>query len=293
MKNRKKLFSMFICIVISFTAYMNAAAGNELDSLVSMIDKAQNNFNEASYEVPQKRLFTLLKASPENFLLHYYMGLCDLNLAVYYYQNNNYTKFKEKLSNSVVPIKKCIELNSDFADGFVLLAQYYSYLILTDSYNMASVYNAKIQENISIARTIEPSNPRIYLLQGINSLYTPEGYGGSVNDAKESLNRAVQLFQENKSKSSDPVYPHWGYEETYVWLGKIAEIENDMELAKDYYRKSLLLNSDYSWSRYHLDLLENKSGSGYSKIILLTMLLIVSLLIVFALGKRIRTKYIN
>lgn len=94
-----------------------------------------------------------------------------------------------------------------------------------------------------------PNNPRVWLLRGIGSLYTPPEYGGGISLAESQLNKAIELFA-----TDHPVAPapSWGQPEAYAWLGQVLQKENKPAEATAAYNKALALAPDYMWVKIGL-----------------------------------------
>lgn len=94
-----------------------------------------------------------------------------------------------------------------------------------------------------------PNNPRVWLLRGIQSFYTPPQYGGGVPVAESQLNKAIELFA---TDNPTPPAPAWGKAEAYVWLGQVLERGSRIEDARVAYNKALALEPNYPWVTYSL-----------------------------------------
>jgi len=84
------------------------------------------------------------------------------------------------------------------------------------------------------ASKLEPENPRYVLLNGISSYYTPESFGGGMNNAIPNLEKSIDLFSKRKEKSE--LYPEWGKDLAYGYLAMALVKRNDdgdMTKAKD------------------------------------------------------------
>ncbi|MBS1946690.1 MAG: hypothetical protein JST47_02890 [Bacteroidetes bacterium] len=73
--------------------------------------------------------------------------------------------------------------------------------------------SAALEEGIKL----DPNNPRLYYLQGMNVFGTPEAYGGGKKNAKPIFEKAVELF---KSFQAKPLYPNWGQNEAARMLAQ-------------------------------------------------------------------------
>ncbi len=74
--------------------------------------------------------------------------------------------------------------------------------------------------NISLGKAIklDPQNPRPYLVQGQNTFYTPEAFGGGKAAAKSLLEQAVKKYSD--SKTSTDLAPVWGNDRAKVLLAQ-------------------------------------------------------------------------
>jgi tetratricopeptide (TPR) repeat protein len=87
-------------------------------------------------------------------------------------------------------------------------------------------------------------NPRVWILRGISSIFTPPEYGGSLSNAETQLNRAVALFATDHPA---PAQPSWGKAEAYAWLGQVLQKENKPADAANAYNKALALEPNFMW----------------------------------------------
>lgn len=68
------------------------------------------------------------------------------------------------------------------------------------------------------AKALNPDNPRIYLINGQNTFYTPEAFGGGKAKAKPILENAVAKFAIFKPASE--IAPMWGSERAKALLAQ-------------------------------------------------------------------------
>lgn len=102
------------------------------------------------------------------------------------------------------------------------------------------------QASSGAALTMGLMNPRVWLVRGQGSFYTPEEYGGGLKPAEEQLKRAIDLFAKDAPK---PGEPSWGRAEAYVWLGQVYEKAGDKVKAAEAYKNALAIAPDYSWAK--------------------------------------------
>lgn len=73
-------------------------------------------------------------------------------------------------------------------------------------------------ESLAIAKTLNPENPRIYLITGQNIFYTPEAFGGGKEKARPVLEAAAAKFA--IFKPANDIEPNWGLERTNELLAQ-------------------------------------------------------------------------
>lgn len=72
-------------------------------------------------------------------------------------------------------------------------------------------YGKAAGEALQKAIKLNANNPRVYYLQGMSMMGTPVQFGGGKDKAKPLFEKAVQLYNEQKSQQ---LYPHWGQKQT-------------------------------------------------------------------------------
>jgi tetratricopeptide (TPR) repeat protein len=110
--------------------------------------------------------------------------------------------------------------------------------------SLAPTLGPQVQQQMQAARQSGPNNPRVWLLQGINSIYTPAQYGGGLSVAESQLRQAIALFQTDQVM---PPAPSWGRAEAYAWLGQVLQKENRPADAVAAYNQALAIAPDYTW----------------------------------------------
>ena len=118
----------------------------------------------------------------------------------------------------------------------------------------------KASEMMDRALARGPDNPRVWLLRGINAMFTPRMWGGGLDKSERYLNKAAELYGRARP---EPPAPAWGHAEAYVWLGQLRERQKNREAARNAYLKALELQPENQWVRHHLlPALERAPGTG-------------------------------
>jgi tetratricopeptide (TPR) repeat protein len=107
-----------------------------------------------------------------------------------------------------------------------------------------------IEQEFGEARDNAPKDPRVWFLDGINTLHKPEPFGGGPAAAGEKLRKAVALYATDAP--ADSIAPDWGHDDALIWLGRAALTRKDTTTAEAMYVKALEVNPDNGWVRHVL-----------------------------------------
>lgn len=131
------------------------------------------------------------------------------------------------------------------AETHALLAAIDGQLIARDP-SRAMLLGIAAGRSSSAALSMSPANPRVWLVRGQGSIFTPEEYGGGLKAAKEQLTKAVELFEKDAPKPGEPT---WGKAEAYAWLGQVYERLGDKTKAAEAYKTALTIAPDYGYAK--------------------------------------------
>jgi hypothetical protein len=76
-------------------------------------------------------------------------------------------------------------------------------------------------KSLETAKELNPDNPRIYFLEGVNLLNLPPSFGGGAEVARPVLELAIEKYE--TFQTDDPIWPDWGEEETRIELEKLDQ----------------------------------------------------------------------
>ncbi|MCC8088619.1 MAG: chitobiase/beta-hexosaminidase C-terminal domain-containing protein [Rikenellaceae bacterium] len=201
----------------------------------NLIKKASTNYSQKDFIEAESYFERILQVDSKSWMAHYYIAFIDEKIS------HTYSADKEKraqyIDKGINHLERAVSLNKKFSEGYILLASLYN-LKIGITPNEAISLSSKAQGALKSAKKIDPENPRISLVSGISSYYTPEVYGGGMKKAKQSFTTAVEQFKNYKNINA--TYPEWGRAETYSYLNQIAMKEGDLPLAKEYYQRAVL-----------------------------------------------------
>ena len=136
----------------------------------------------------------------------YYAVLCYLNaVTMLQLTEDEKTAQLDKAQPIMDNLKKNFKNESEV---FALQGFLYEMRIM----GMASAmkYSSLATEVLEEAEKMNPANPRIYYLQGMNIFHTPKAFGGGKEKAKPLFEKAALLFE--NAKPATALDPTWGAE---------------------------------------------------------------------------------
>jgi hypothetical protein len=119
----------------------------------------------------------------------------------------------EKAEQLVVIAEQLSPKNDEL---FILRKMIANLRMSVDPMNRYMIYGPVAVEAMNKAKTINPKNPRIYLLEGEDLYYTPEQFGGNKNTARKVFDHALTLF--SAINPANNLVPQWGLKDVKSYL---------------------------------------------------------------------------
>lgn len=83
------------------------------------------------------------------------------------------------------------------------------------------------------AAKLSPANPRVQLLRGIFTFFTPPQFGGGADVARPLFEKAIALSDsEAASPAADSLAPRWGHVDALLWSAQVALALHDTTAAR-------------------------------------------------------------
>jgi hypothetical protein len=158
----------------------------------------------------------IANAEKTQWLPYYYAALCYINKANMLYTANQLDQIDPLMDKAEPLLNKAGELEKNNADILCLKKMFNTGKMMADPMNRFMTFGAAATEALEAAKSIDPENPRIYLLEGIDKYYTPEQWGGSKTEAKKLFEEAKKKFETSKPASS--IHPSWGLSQVKYFL---------------------------------------------------------------------------
>lgn len=234
--------SLAIALVIA--AAIPAGAQNStalLDSARAAIDRAVDSGDERLIRESRAALERIAAVDPKNPWVDHYIGYTFYREAVYRAQRDG-KPAGALLKQAQSAFERSIALKS-FPETQALLAAVIGQSIGSNPFK-GMINGPKSDKAMDMAIAQGPDNPRVWLLNGIGTLYKPKTFGGGIDKAKAHLLKAAELYKTDRPAAPAPT---WGHAETYAWLGQIALKQHDTTAARQAYARALEIQPGYGW----------------------------------------------
>jgi tetratricopeptide (TPR) repeat protein len=188
-------------------------------------------------------------SEPKNALFHSWVATCDWRVAPLLMGEATKAKGKRWVQEGIDRANRAYELDPKFAEALALRCGLQGMSIQYDP-SQGMRLGIQMGADMAYARDLAPKNPRVALLDGINTLYTPAFVGGGADKSYAKLVQAQALFA--AETVTDPTAPDWGKDDVYVWSGRAAMKGGNFKDARDAYQKALAANPDNGWVKHWL-----------------------------------------
>jgi tetratricopeptide (TPR) repeat protein len=244
---KKSYQLIFVFIIGLLLNFGNSYADDFTEAMLNAkknLKAAADSFNKEELIKVRGEFERIKQLKKDIWLVDYYIAYTDYNIALTEMESEDKDEVKKYTKSGLDVINKSIELKDDFSDAYVLKVSLNFNRWQYEPGQMNDITSEVKEANI-LAEKHDADNPRYYLVNGISKYWTPEQFGGGVEEALLDLNRSNELF-ETRVKPSE-LYPDWGYDWTLGYLALCMikrNDEGDMDKAKDYIDKALEINPE-------------------------------------------------
>ncbi len=241
------------CILLILLAAINLFAGDVFTEkcleAINMLHDGYNTWNETEMQKSLGLFERILNLDRDPWLVHYYIGLCHYRLSTLYMDEKNKDKAGRHLDEAIDHLELCKAQNDTFPESYALIASCMGNKIGLAPWK-GMVLGPKSGAQMQKAFEYGPENPRVWLLQGISSNFSPKMFGGGKQKALDELRQAIEYFEADAV--TQPLYPSWGHDLAYAWIGVIKTERQEWDAAQKALEKGLELNPQNGWIRHQL-----------------------------------------
>jgi hypothetical protein len=178
-----------------------AKATKKLDGVKDLSDRTAVQKIRGDFE-------RILQLKKNQWMVNYYMAMCDLLLSWSYMgENTDKDNVKKYTESSLDLLNASTDMKDDFSEAYILKMSATSNRWIYEPEKMNDIL-AKNAEAQDMAKKLDPNNPRYYLVTGMNTFYTPESFGGGADASMPMFEKSYELY--GTFKPVDETYPNWG-----------------------------------------------------------------------------------
>jgi hypothetical protein len=202
---KRFLMISVICAMSTLVSGQNEKFVKAMEALVPAVDttRSPEGLNELANSFER-----IANAEKTQWLPFYYAALCQVNIANMYFQLQKPDQIDLVLDKAEPLMNAALALEANNSELLLLKKMYSSGRMMADPMNRYMSYGMDAQTALETAKSLDPKNPRVYLMEGIDKYFTPEQYGGSKTEGKKLFEEAERLFKEFQPKST--IHPTWG-----------------------------------------------------------------------------------
>jgi hypothetical protein len=153
---------------------------------------------------------------------YYYASLCRV-MSGYMLGNGQMGGFADKSDPEADKadelLAKAVALHGEDSETWCVRKMIATLRMSADPMNRFQTQGAKAAEALEMARKLDSSNPRIYLLEGQDKFFTPEQFGGSKTEAKALFEQCLLKFEAFRPASA--IAPQWGRSQANYFLAQL------------------------------------------------------------------------
>lgn len=189
------------------------------------------------------KLERLATFGDKEWLVNYYLALNSYRISTVAYDNKEMSE--KYIESAKEAVQKSIKDKDDFSESHALFSSILG-MEIGFKPHLGMTNGIQSGREIEKAKKLDPENPRVYMIDGTGKLYTPAMFGGGIDKAIGLFEKSAELFLQEKDRG---IYPDWGKDEVYVWLGNAYKEKKEDSTATIFYKKALQVNPDCGWAK--------------------------------------------
>jgi hypothetical protein len=217
----KKYLSLLF--VLSIGLNVNAQSAKYISAMEAKVTAIDTTRSTAGWQELGNSFERIAEAEKTQWLPYYYAAVSNVMMG--YMLNNgtpgsgNSTQTDQIADKAEAMISKAESMEKENSEIYCVKKMIATLRMMVDPMTRYQTYGPMAAEALSKAKSLDPQNPRVYMLEGQDKFYTPEQFGGSKAEAKTLFEESAKLFESSKPKS--PIDPHWGLGQVKYFLSQV------------------------------------------------------------------------
>jgi len=205
------LFGVLICSEYSEKYYKS------MDRALEMFESSGT---EIDYLKTSNYFYRISQVMKTDWLSSYYYAFSNTKISMLQENPDIKEQYLDKAFEILAPFDTLkIETVDSLAlsEIYALRAMIYVVKIFINPMVNGMKYGSLSERSIKKAKSLYPSNPRPYYLDGQSKFYTPSAFGGGVDKALPLLKNALEYYNDFEAKK---YWPNWGSEDCQILYDK-------------------------------------------------------------------------
>lgn len=150
------------------------------------------------------------------WLPYYYAALSSIQKGRTMMRDGKTSELDAVADEAQKSLDRAVALNPENAENYILTKMVHSLRMMVNPQQRFMSEGMLAADALSKAEKLDPENPRITLLKGEDTYFTPEQFGGSKVKGKELVSKSLEQFNVYKPKTA--LDPNWGKQEAEYML---------------------------------------------------------------------------
>lgn len=213
MKTLMKSITLLL-VLISFNSFAQNAGPKFTQATKSGLELIANAKGAEDYLKAENHFERIAAVETKEWLPSYYAAYCNLYAG---YMTADKELKDQYWDKALLEIDKADALSSNNSEIYALKGAL-QFMKMSVDPRTRMYLMGESAGSLEKAATLNPENPRIYLIRGQDVFYTPEAFGGGKVKAKSLLESAVAKFA--IFKPANTIDPNWGAESAKALLAQ-------------------------------------------------------------------------
>lgn len=249
------LVRTWFAAVLAILAWVAPAAGHDAAAVVAakhLLQQGVDHGDVARVLEARSRFQTLASVEPRAALLHYWVAVADWRAVTLFLngKDTNRDKAERHCQAGLAAAERAIELDPRMGGALAMKAGLMGLSLSFKSPAAMMTVGPEMEGAMGRAVGLSPDDPRVHLLDGINTLHKPAFVGGGPRPALVKFARAIERFA--AEAVADSTAPDWGRDDAHLWAGSAAMKLEDYAAAKRHFDDALAANPQNGWVRTSL-----------------------------------------
>lgn len=235
-----------IILVILVAAQLSVAIGQQIDQKIYKAYLNQKYDAGLWKEAVSLRQADVTK-NPSDVKMRYQLALAQFALISGTMRNQDEDLFDQYYDPLLENLKKISEADKNWAEPYALQSAAYG-VKMGYSPMQGMILGSKSDNLIEKAKRLDPNSAMAWKVYANAKFFTPEMWGGDLDEAIAGYEKATQLYESKPETLSN----NWMYLDTMAFLGQAHLKKGEPSKAIAIFEKALNVEPEFSWVRYVL-----------------------------------------